>query len=161
MHETAGTTFSTIAIGGKQYTLRPFTVGVYAAMEAYIVSRRTDPFVGAVRACKVAPPEQHAAIWDAATRAFQQSQTVTAEEMRNFENSLEGIAWKFWRCIMKDHPDINSTAKAMELIEIAGAERLAEIQARVYAGSGEASLKNSAGQTEAKEVTEAAPPAGK
>lgn len=155
-HRTAGTDFRKIKIDDEEYTLRPLKVGVYAEMESYIVSLRTDPIAEAAKAVDSVPAQHHAAIWAAAMKQATSGKTVTAAEAADFENSIHGLAWKFWRCIEADHPEIDSVQKAIELLTLAGAERLEEIARSVELGSGEADLGNSPGR-EPTEDPEAAP----
>lgn len=152
LHRTAGASSQTLVIGEKTYTLRPLTVGLYAEMEAYVVAQREDPMVIAALACQKVPAQFHTDIWDSAMRAAKSARTVTAAEMSAFEQSIRGLAFKFWACLKTDHPKL-TVDDALKLIEEAGEERMAELQARIHVGSGEADLKNSSGQAEATAAT--------
>ncbi len=100
----SGKLHKTIAIGGKSITLsKPTLVGVYAEMEAFVISRKRDPLVLAVEACKTAPPAHHAAIWEAAMKTASAARIATAEEMAAFERSPWGIAFKLWKCLDDRH----------------------------------------------------------
>lgn len=156
-YRIAGKSFRTISIGGKQYTLRPAVLGVYAEMEAYVVSLRQDPLEIATRACQRAPANQHAAIWDAAMRAERSARIATAEEMASFENSVPGIAWKLWKSLEQDHPEIDGVAAALALLEQAGEDRLSEIVATLHVATGEGDIKNCSGREE-EPTTETSPP---
>lgn len=172
VHNTAGTSYTQIDIGGKTYTMRPFSIEDYlAAIESHIVASRNDPLIGASRACRVAPAEQHAAIWDAAMRAEQNSRNVSTEEIARFESSLDGIGFKFWRLIYKDHPETTSkisrslvmrwigekttgiNASDPDAVREAQQSALMELHRRLHVASGEAELKKSNGQPQ-KEVAE-------
>jgi hypothetical protein len=156
-HRTAGVDHRVIEIAGQKYTLRPLTVGVYASMESFISSRRPDPLAIASEAVKRLPASQHDAIWRAAMSQAVQARTVTADEASAFENSVDGLAWKVWQCLVADHPEIDSLESAKALLLKAGEEKFEELARAAEIASGEADLKKSSGQVEA-ETTEA--PAG-
>jgi hypothetical protein len=147
IQRTAGKSFETIEIGGKRYTLRPLTVGVYSEMEAFVASRRVDPLEAAGKAVLKLPAAMHAGVWDAAMRAVMANRNVTTQEMSDFENSMRGYAWKLWQCVKQDHPEIDSIEKAIELLEQAGPTRAVEIDAKLRVASGEADLGKSSGPT--------------
>lgn len=147
-HRTAGVDYREIAIGEKTYKMRPLTVGAYAELEAYIVSKRPDPLALASQAAAKAPASQHDAIWRAAMDRAMALRTVTPEEAQAFEDSMDGLAWKFWQCIRQDHPEVDSIQAAKELIISAGDERLREIAVATELASGEADLGNSTGPAE-------------
>jgi len=149
-HRTAGTDFRQVDIQGVVYTLRPLTVGVYASMESYIASRRPDPLAIASEAVKRLPPNQHAAVWDAAMKNAVTARTVTAEEAATFENSIDGLSWKLWQCLRQDHPEINSPEAARALLIAAGEEHFERLARATEIASGEADLKKSSGQAEAE-----------
>ena len=151
-HRTAGVDFRQITIDEKTYTMRPFTVGMYAEMEAYIVSKRPDPLTVASEAVSKLPSNQHDAIWKAAMNQAVNARTVTAEEATVFENSVEGLSWKVWQSLKCDHPEIDSPIKARELLVKAGEEKFEEIALAVEIASGEADLKKSTGQADQAEV---------
>lgn len=134
-----------IHIGDTDYTIRPLTVGVYAEMEAYIVAQRGDPLLVAANAVEKVPPQHHAAIWDAAMKQAVSGRTVTAEEASAFENSVNGLSWKVWQCMKRDHAEIDSVEAARNLLLEAGEKHFDRIASEVEIGSGEADLKNSDG----------------
>ena len=155
---TAGVDQRTVPIAGKDYTFRPLTVGVYASMESYVVSRRPDPLAIASEAVKKLPPQNHDAIWKAAMSAAITSRTVSPAEMSDFENSVDGLCWKIWQSLRQDHPEIDSVEAAKDLLVRAGEAGEFEMVARtVEITSGEADLKKSTGQADER-ATEA--PAG-
>lgn len=155
-HRTAGTDYQVINLDGTEYKIRPLTVGAYSEMEAYIVSLRSDPLGEAANAVDRLPPQHHAAIWEAAMKQAVNNRTVTGPEAAAFENSIHGLAWKFWQCLKQDHPDIASVNDAMELLSYAGSKRLEEISKAIELGSGEADLEKSSGQA-LTETAEAVP----
>lgn len=144
----SGKLHKTIAIGGKSITLsKPTLVGVYAEMEAFVISRKRDPLVLAVEACKTAPPAHHAAIWEAAMKTASAARIATAEEMAAFERSPWGIAFKLWKCLDDRHLVEFPTPEAtMGLIRLCG-DNLDEVQAQLAVVSGEADLGNLSGRS--------------
>lgn len=157
-HRTAGTDYKVITIGGKEYTLRPLAIGVYAEMESYIISQKPDPLEIASEAVAKLPSSRHEAIWKAAMSQAVNARTVTSEEMAAFEDTVNGLAWKIWQCVRQDHPEINSVKAARALLMQAGEEhRFEELSRVAEIASGESDLKKSSGQAEA---IEKADPAG-
>ncbi len=155
-YRTAGADSRQITILGKPYTMRPLTIGVYADMEAFIISRRPDPLAIASEAVKRLPAAQHESIWRAAMNQAVAARTVTAEEASAFENSVDGLAWKVWQCLKQDHPEIDSMDAARQLLIAAGESHFEQIARATEIASGEADLKKSSGQA----VEEQAVPAG-
>jgi hypothetical protein len=137
-----------LLINGKTYTLsRPALVGVYAEMEAFLVSRKSDPIVLAVEACRLAPAAMHATIWEAAMKTGSSARIATAEEMAAFEASPWGIAFKLWKCLDKKHEqEFPTPESAMKLLEEIG-DNLPELTATLAVVSGEADLGNSSGRS--------------
>lgn len=151
-HRTAGVDRRTVTILGKQYTLRPLTVGVYAQMEAYIISCRPDPLAVASEAVGKLPASQHDAVWRAAMNQAVAARVVTAEAAAEFENSVNGLAWKLWQCMREDNPEINSMEAARDLLIKAGEEHFEYLARSTELASGEADLKKSSGQVEETEA---------
>lgn len=140
--QSAGESFDTMDIGGKEYTLRPLTIGQYGQMEAYLVSKRDDPISVVGKAAAKLPKSQRAELWDAAVRAATMRKIVSASDMALFESSLEGIAWKLWQCVKADHPEVRSVEDAAKLMLAFGKDRYDELKARLNVASGEAAAKN-------------------
>jgi hypothetical protein len=148
---TAGVDQRTVPIAGQDYTFRPLTVGVYASMEAYVVSRRPDPLAIASEAVKRLPASQHDAIWKAAMSAAITNRTISPAEMSDFENSVDGLCWKIWQSLKQDHPEIDSVEAARDLLVKAGeAGEFEKVSRTVEITSGEADLKKSSGQADEK-----------
>ena len=61
--------------------------------------------------------------WKEATRP----RCVTVEEEQQFDNSLHGIAWRLYRSLRRNHPEIDGVQAALDLIERAGNSNLAHI----------------------------------
>jgi len=157
IQRTAGVSFETLTVAGKTYKLRPLEVGTaYAEMEAHVFSLRGDPLAAAGEAVAKLPANLHGVIWDAAFKAVMNNRTVSLEEISAFENSVRGRAWKLWKCVEKDHPEIDTLDKALELLTQIGPERALEVDLKLKVASGEADLGKSFGRTGEAE-TEAAP----
>jgi hypothetical protein len=143
-HRTAAASYQTLTIDETVFTLRPLTLGTYAEMESFIIERRGDPLREAAASieCGEIPQKHHSAIWDAAMRQAMAGRNVSAHEVADFENSVTGVAWKLWKCVQADHPEIDSVEKALLLIDSAGEHRFEEILRAVQLGTGEAELGN-------------------
>lgn len=149
-HRTAGVSHKTVEINGVKYKLRPITVGAYAEMEAFIVSRRPDPLDIASAAVARLPKSQHDAIWRVAMDRAITARTVTQEDAEAFENSVDGLSWKLWQCLKDNHPEINSLDAARDLLIAAGEDNFQKLAMSVQVASGEADLGKSTGQAEAE-----------
>jgi len=152
---TAGEDYKTVLIAGKEYKIRPLTLGVYAQMEAFIVSQRPDPLVIASESIKKLPVTQHDAVWRAAMNQALSARTVTTEQATDFENSVDGLAWKLWQCLKENHPEIDGIESAKQLLIQAGQDHFELLARSVEIGSGEADLGKSSGQVEAQEAVQA------
>ena len=141
IQRTAGTDFEEITIEGETYKMSPLKYVVYGEMEAYVCSLRTCPIEAVANSPARLTKVQQQAAFDAAIRAATFAKIVPATEMANFEKSVTGIAYKLWKSLEPNHPEIDSVDKAAFLLTIAGAERLEEIKAKLFVASGESSLK--------------------
>lgn len=160
-HRAAGLQTSTITISGRTYTLRPLTVGAYAQFEDWVVSQKGDPIAALAKVIDQIPAAHRDQAWEAAITAAQKARIVTTAEMAAAENSLHGIAWKLWKCLEQDHPEVNSVDAALQLLIAAGQQRADEIKAALRVASGEEDLKNSSGQAVGAEAeTDKTPLAG-
>jgi len=154
---TAGRLAEEITVGGRTYRLRPIITGLYAELEAYVAAQRGNPLALATEACKMAPPEQHDAIWQAAMSQASKARVVTAAEIAEFERSIRGLAWKLWACLQAEHAaEFPRPDDALRLIEEAGEQRMAEVASKVHVASGEADLGNSDGPGPSQDLGEKA-----
>ncbi len=173
---TAGKLIQILKVGGKKYTLRAPPIGsMMADMEAYIVSLRQNPFLLAAAAVKTLPPvdagcERRPAteklwlaaeklqaalvdrIWKAAESASIKSGAASGAEMDEFTQSLRGVAYQLWTCLIEDHGDeLTSVDDTISLIERFaeehGPDALVDLQLMVHSATGEADAKNSSGPT--------------
>lgn len=146
----AGANFQTLELGGKSYTLRPYVVGLYAEMSAFVRNLKGNPINAVCKAWDSIPASQRE-FWMAAAVKEAAAQSVTPEDLAAFEQSLLGTAFKLWSTLKADHIDEFPTPYAVmdrmiALKEEEGEAKLAEIMAKLHVASGEADLKNSAGQ---------------
>lgn len=146
LQRTAGKSFETLKIGGKSYTLRPIKLGIYAEMEAFVISQRVDPIAALGERIEAVPEAYRKDAWDAVIRQVMSSRNATAQEIADFERSIKGLAWKLWQCLKADHPEIESVDQVVELLEQAGKERMEEIMLKTRIASGEADMEKFSGQ---------------
>lgn len=137
---TAGCDFRTVTIGETTYKLRPLTLGDYAEMEAFVASQRKSPFKVVSESIAELSLEHQRAAWDAAVRAAVSDRIVPASEIAAFENSILGLSWKLWKCLSKDHPEVDSHEAALKIVTSAGPACLRELQLEVHIATGEADL---------------------
>lgn len=151
---TAGLNYAQVTLGGKQYTLRPLLVGMYAEMEAYYLSLRKDPCAQAMQLSLTLPKDQHQAMWQAAFTVAANLRIVTASEWSEFESSPRGLAFKFLCFARQDHPELRldtveaSVNNILTLLEATTEAEYAELLAAMMRANEEAALKNSSGPTE-------------
>jgi len=157
---TTGAIVRKATIGGKQYTLSAFSLGVLPEMEAYIISKREDPIIWATRACMVAPADQHEVIWRVAMEKSIRARSVTEQEMDEFRRTSIGNAWMFWVCARKNHPELATVEDALNVIGTASEEELEILNAEAFVASGEADLGNSTGLPATAEKAAKDQPAG-
>ena len=148
----AGKVYKDVTIAGKTFRIsRPKMVGIYAEIEAFILSRKEDPLVLAVRACKKAPESQHAAIWKAAMEAAEVAKNVTPAEMKAFEGSRWAPAFFLWKSLDKRHhdevPDVEAAMALLEKEAAMSLKNLDEIMANVSVVQQDRDLKNFDGPT--------------
>ena len=146
----AGTITQTIEFAGKTYTLKPYRVGLWAEMSAFVRSQKGDPIKAVCDRWASIPSGQRDQWMESAIRAAT-NQTPSEAEMAEFEKSLLGEAFKLW-CVIKpecleDFPTpIEVRDKLIEIGETEGAGKVVEILTKLHIVGGEADLKNSDGQ---------------
>lgn len=89
--------------------------------------------------------------------AFQQAmqpQFVSIEEDNAFDNSLHGIAWKLWRALRDNHPEIDGVQAALDLLEEAGDEALKDITEKLDQSEEKDLLGNSDGPNQGPQESE-------
>ena len=120
----SGQIYKDVEIGGKTYRLsQPNMVGIYGEVEAWIVARKTDPLVLAVRACQgqknvpPAPPEMHAVIWEAAMKTASAARIASKEELDLFWGSRWANAFLFLKSLDPKHSEeVPTVEAAMEIV---------------------------------------------
>ena len=142
----AGKTFHTIELGGKQYTLRPYVVGLWAEMSAFVRRLKGDPIGEVCRRLETIPPEQRPQWMRAAVEAAA-NQSPSDEELAAFEQSLLGTAFRLWCALRADHAAEFADPQAVLDVLLAldpreGEKKLAEIVLKLEVAGGEADLKN-------------------
>lgn len=159
----AGQIYKDVVIAGKTYRLsRSNLVGFYGDAEAWIISRKTDPLVLAVKACRAAPENMHATIWEAAMKTASEARIASKEEMERFWRSRWFSAFLLLKALDPKHaqeiPDMES---AMRLIESDVDLDTDALMADVSVVNGEADIKNSSGlsgtQAQPNQQTETQP----
>ena len=146
----AGKTSQTIELGGKQYTLRPYVVCLWAEMSAFVRGLKGDPIKEVCDRLDKIPADQQPRWMKAAVEAAA-NQSPSEEELSAFETSVLGTAFKLWTTLKTDHlpdfPDPYAVLdKLLALTEGDGRKKLAEIMMKLDVASGEADLKNSVGR---------------
>lgn len=142
----AGAAVHTIELGGKTYNLKPWTMGVYAEMSAFVRSLKGDPIQELCNRLSSLPSDQHAKWMRAAVEAAA-NQTPTDEEMTRFEESNLGAAFKLWTLLKTDHlAEFPTPFAVMNMMTNLSEAKLMEVAAKAPIASGENDLKNSAGQ---------------
>ena len=141
IQRTGGADFETFVVEGDTYKISPLRLGHWSEMESYVSSLRQNPIDIASANLNGKPLAVQQMIMDAAVKAACYAKIVPAVEIANFEASITGLAWKLWKTLEPNHPEINSVSEAVFILTAAGADRLAEIKAKLHVGSGEADLK--------------------
>jgi hypothetical protein len=146
----AGKTSQTIELGGKTYTLKPYVVGLWAEMSAFVRTLKGDPIKEVCDRLDSIPADQQQRWMRAAVEAAA-NQTPSEQELASFEGSLLGTAFKLWATLKADHGQEFPHPQAVmdrliSLTEEQGEKKLAEIMMKLEVASGEYDLKNSAGQ---------------
>lgn len=140
-----------VELNGKTYTLRPWTVGIYSEMSAFVRSLKGDPIKELCSRLSSIPPDQHQSWMRAAVEAAA-NQSPPDEEMNRFENSNLGVAFKLWWLLKTDHKDeFPNPFAVMNMMVTLSEEKLMELAVKTPLASGEADLKNSDGQPETEQ----------
>jgi hypothetical protein len=148
----AGATSQTIELGGEKYTLKPYTVGLWAEMSAFVRSLKGDPIKEICDRLDSIPAEQQSRWMRAAVEAAA-NQSPSEQELSAFETSLLGTAFKLWTTLKIDHAGEFPSPQAVldklaSLSTAEGEKTLAEIILKLEVAGGEADLKNCAGRRE-------------
>ena len=145
----SGQIYKDVEVNGKTYRLsQPNLVGIYGDVEAWVVSKKTDPLVLAVRACKIAPQEEHKTIWEAAMRAASAARIASAEELDLFWGSRWANAMLFLKALdPKHHEEVPDIEAAMKVID---GVNMDELLMNISVVNGEDDIKNLNGPSETR-----------
>lgn len=146
----SGKTYQTIELDGKTYALRPYTVGVWAEMSAFVRQLTGDPIAEVCRRLHEIPPDQHAA-WMKAAVETAANQSPSDKDLVDFEQSLLGKAFGLWAALKADHAAEFPTPHAVldvlvSLNQRQGEAKLKEVLLKLELASGRYDLKNCAGR---------------
>lgn len=147
----AGTRTASLRVGDKTYTLAPKVLAEYGERERYILSLCPSPFEALGKLPADFPADARARLERLALEAATKPQFIALDEDAAFDQSLHGIAWRLWRALRTNHPEIDGVQAALDLIEAAGQQRLAEIADKLDGAEEKDALKNSAGPALRKE----------
>jgi hypothetical protein len=138
----SGQIYKDIEIGGKTYRLsQPNLVGMYGEVEAWIINRKTDPLVLAVKACKTAPEAQWKTIWEAAMKTGSSARIASQDELALFWDSRWSNAFLLYKALDPQHAaDVPNVDAAMKLLD-EGVD-IDLIMAQLSVVNGEADIKN-------------------
>jgi hypothetical protein len=150
----AGKVYKRVMIAGREFTLsQPAKYGKFAEIEAFILSRKEDPMVAALRVCKRAPVEMHNTIWKAAMETASAARIATREDWQKFEDSKWPAVFMLWMAMDPKHREEFPTAESVADLIIREADRqnstIDEIIMQASIVQQDAELKNSAGPSEA------------
>jgi len=134
----------------REYTLKPYVVGIWAEMSAFVRSLKGDPIKEVCDRLDSIPPDQQQRWMTVAVNAAA-NLTPTEDELIAFEKTLLGQAFKLWSCLKSDHSDEFPTPhvvrdKLIGLLEAQGEKKIAEVMLKMEIASGEQDLKGFAGR---------------
>ena len=134
----------------REYTLKPYVVGIWAEMSAFVRSLKGDPIKEVCDRLDSIPADQQQRWMKVAVDAAA-NQSPTEIELASFEKSLLGTAFKLWSTLKADHsdefPDAHAVMdKLIGLSESEGEKKLAEVMLKLELASGEADLRFSDGR---------------
>jgi hypothetical protein len=129
----------TVEINGKQWTFDTAYLRDYAEMEQYILSHRPDPLEGLAGL----PDDVRADAVRVAMQQRQRSPFVSMSELAEFESSVHGVAWRVWRALRNNHPEIAGIDDAYQFIEDAGNEHWGTILTTLDIAEEKDLIKNS------------------
>ena len=146
----AGKTSQTIELDGKTYTLKPYVVGLWAEMSAFVRSLKGDPIKEVCDRLDAIPAEQQQRWMKAAVEAAA-NQAPTEQELSAFEQSLLGTAFKLWTTLEGEPRSgipraAGGHGRLISLTEEEGEKKTGRNHVQAGGRRGEANLKNSAGQ---------------
>ena len=136
----------TLKVSDKTYTLSPVGLDQFGEIENFILDRRASPFDIVGRLSSETPEEIREMLVTASVERAMKAGFATTSEINDYDNSLPGIAHRLMLSLRPLHPDVKAVKDALRIIETAGNERLAEIQAKVQEASGDDNLGNSSGR---------------
>ena len=105
-----------VTIGGRTYRLKPLSLADYGEIENRILSKRPDPLAVAIENLGGLSEKQQEFLLGRAYDRAVSARHVTAEELRQWRETPEGICYRFWLMVRKSEPK-------MTLEEASGAVR--------------------------------------
>jgi hypothetical protein len=158
-HRVAGVP-GEITISGKTYRLSPPTLRMRADIIAHLASQRKSPIEVLPGLLEKLPAEYHDQVIRATIQQATAGRLVLDEDFREYLNSFEGTAHLLWLLLRTNHPELDSLAKVLALVEEFHDKNLLELWGRIDQATGfltdVAALGNLPGHDQTKTGTAAA-----
>lgn len=116
----------TVELQGKTYTLPPFEVEDFDAVERRIIDLRPNPMKMVIDAVKGLPSDQAADIIRLAVKETSRVAKVSSDEFLGFMRSLEGLAYSLWICLRKAYPNEFTPASLLAELHAIGNTKIKE-----------------------------------
>lgn len=120
---------SIIKLGDKVYQIGPMTLGVYGAVEQYLLSKRKDPLALIRDRIEDFPEHLQKVMVELAYKDLKKENKVDFAEVHQFIHSQEGSVFVVWHLVRSKHPDVTyeevNAASQKDPIEFA--YRMAEL----------------------------------
>jgi len=146
-----------VRVGGRDYRLRPLTLGDLAELKAELVSRRISPIAALGSELDDVDPRQQAELMRTALREAREGRGLTADEIEAYLESSDGAAHLFWLMARDDCPSLDSLEAAKACLVEYADDRMIELQGRLDQATGflsdVAPLGNYMGQARAMMTT--------
>jgi len=120
----------TVTIAGRTYRLSPLTLADYGEIENRILAKRPDPLAVVREKFDGLTESQQQFLLGRAYDRAAAAQLVTAEELRQWRDTPEGICYRFWLMVRKSKPEI-TLEEASELLRQAIDQHGPEIRRRM------------------------------
>ncbi len=117
-----------VTIGEREYRLAPLTLGDFAEIKAYLVSRRKSPLASLNEQLDRVDKKYHAELMRAALREACAGRAASDAEIDEYLQTFEGAAHLFWLMCRAAHPEMDSFDRARSVLAEYDGPRLLELQ---------------------------------
>jgi len=138
-----------IVFKGRTWILPPMRLHDFGVVEQHLLSRRPNLVAIALEAARQQGLTEEATdlLVDRALKQAAKSNRISSEEMKEWLDTREGVAFTLWQCLEKSYPGQLTLEDTNDILQKMAEDKFAEMLAKRDQASGMDALGNSTGPT--------------